>query len=155
MPTLPYKAPTITGQDSSGESLKPDTFPGKWIVLFFYPKDMTSGCTVEAKDFQANLDQFSKLGAVVIGVSKDSCASHGKFEKKEGLQFLLLSDEKGDLCERFGVWTEKSMYGRKYMGIERSTFVINPQGQVVEEWRKVKVPGHVDQVLALLGKAAH
>jgi thioredoxin-dependent peroxiredoxin len=150
MTTLPYAAPVITGSDSSQESLKAGTFAGKWIVLYFYPKDMTSGCTVQAQDFQTHAEKFLKLGAIVIGVSKDNCASHGKFEQKEGLRFLLLSDEKGDLCERYGVWTEKSMYGRKYMGIERSTFIINPKNQVVKEWRKVKVPGHVAEVLETL-----
>jgi thioredoxin-dependent peroxiredoxin len=151
MPQVPYKAPSISGLDSAAVSLQPGAFDGRYVVLFFYPKAMTSGCTVEAQNFQEHLEAFHALDAVIIAVSKDPCAAIGKFEAKEGLKYLLLSDEKGDLCERFGVWTEKSMYGRKYMGIERSTFLIDPKGNVVKEWRKVKVPGHAAEVLASLG----
>lgn len=119
---------------------------GKPFVLYFYPKDDTSGCTAEACGFRDVLPDFSKLGAAVIGVSKDSLASHEKFAKKFDLNFPLASDEDGSVCAAFGVWVEKSMYGRKYMGIERSTFLVDAQGVVRGVWRKVKVPGHVEEV---------
>jgi peroxiredoxin Q/BCP len=121
---------------------------GKKVALYFYPKDDTSGCTAEAQGFQAALKQFDKLGVAVIGVSKDSVAKHEKFKKKYDLTFPLAADEDGDVCTRYGVWVEKSMYGRKYMGIERATFLIDGAGKIVRAWRKVKVPGHVDEVLA-------
>jgi peroxiredoxin Q/BCP len=120
---------------------------GKKIVLYFYPKDDTSGCTAEAQGFQAQLKAFEKLGAVVIGLSKDTVARHDKFKKKYGLTFPLASDEDGAVCERYGSWVEKSMYGRKYMGIERCTFLIDGGGKIARVWRKVKVPGHVAEVL--------
>jgi peroxiredoxin Q/BCP len=113
---------------------------------------MTPGCTLEARDFEALKDEFKRQDAVVIGVSKDSCESHRKFAQKEGLSFMLLSDEGGDLCERFGVWKEKSMYGKTFMGIERSTFLLNPKGNVVAHWPKVKVDGHASSVLSTLKK---
>jgi peroxiredoxin Q/BCP len=119
---------------------------GKPFVLYFYPKDDTSGCTAQACAFQEAMPNFGKLGVTVIGVSKDSIASHEKFAKKYNLTFPLISDEKGDLCEKFGVWKEKSMYGRAYMGIERSTFVIDGKGVIRAVWRKVSVPGHADEV---------
>lgn len=118
------------------------------MVLYFYPKDDTSGCTREANEFSARAADFSAAGAVVVGVSKDSVTSHDKFRAKHGLDLVLLSDEGSDVAERFGVWGEKSMYGRKYMGIDRSTFLIDATGTVAQVWRKVKVPGHVDAVLA-------
>jgi peroxiredoxin Q/BCP len=147
----PYEAPKISGL-VGGEAFHEKVLSGKWVVLYFYPKDMTSGCTVEARDFQSLNDDFARLGAVVVGVSKDSCRSHEKFSQKEGLSFLLLSDEGGDLCERYGVWKQKSMYGKTYMGIERSTFLLNPQHQVVAQWSKVKVDGHAQAVLMTLKK---
>lgn len=119
---------------------------GRPFVLYFYPKDDTSGCTAEACGFRDVLPDFSKLGVTVIGVSKDSLASHEKFAKKFDLNFPLASDEDGSVCEAFGVWVEKSMYGKKYMGIERSTFLIDAKGVVRGAWRKVKVPGHVEEV---------
>jgi peroxiredoxin Q/BCP len=119
---------------------------GKPYVLYFYPKDDTSGCTAEACAFQEALPALGKLGVTVIGVSKDSIASHEKFAKKYNLKFPLASDEDGKLCEAFGVWVEKSMYGRKYMGIERSTFVVDAKGVIRAAWRKVSVLGHVSEV---------
>ena len=120
---------------------------GRPVVLYFYPKDDTSGCTKEAIAFTENLPEFEKLGAVIVGVSKDSVAKHEKFKAKHGLGVTLASDEEGDVCERYGVWAEKSMYGKTYMGIERSTFLIDRDGRIVKAWRKVKVPGHADAVL--------
>ncbi|NBO38286.1 peroxiredoxin [bacterium] len=145
----PYLAPKISGH-VNGEVFDVRSVKGKWAVLYFYPKDMTPGCTIEARDFQTLSNEFKQQDAVVIGVSKDSCQSHDKFAQKEGLSFMLLSDEKSDLCERFGVWKEKSMYGKKFMGIERSTFIVDPSGRVVAQWPKVKVDGHAKQVLATL-----
>ena len=121
---------------------------GKAMVLYFYPKDDTSGCTAEAQGFTAAADDFAKAGAVVVGVSKDSAASHGKFRAKYGLSVLLGSAKDDDVVERYGAWVEKSMYGRKYMGIDRSTFLIDKEGILRRIWRKVKVPGHAAEVLA-------
>jgi peroxiredoxin Q/BCP len=120
---------------------------GKAVVLYFYPKDDTSGCTAEAQAFTAAADAFAAAGTVVVGVSKDSAASHGKFRAKYGLAPLLASDKDGEVVERYGAWVEKSMYGRKYMGIERCTFLIDARGVIRQVWRKVKVPGHAAQVL--------
>ena len=121
---------------------------GKSVVLYFYPKDDTSGCTNEAKGFTEAADDFAAAGVVVVGVSKDSVASHARFRAKYGLTPRLGSDTAGDVIERYGVWVEKSMYGRKYMGIERATFLIDAAGVVRRVWRKVKVPGHAAEVLA-------
>jgi thioredoxin-dependent peroxiredoxin len=120
--------------------------PGK-VVVYFYPKDDTSGCTLEAQEFTARLSDFEDAGATVIGISKDSAKSHDKFCKKYGLSIVLASDEHGTTCEDYGVWAEKSMYGKTYMGIERSTFLIDGAGLVVQAWRKVSVKGHVEAVL--------
>lgn len=119
-------------------------------VLFFYPRDNTPGCTTEAKDFTAALPKFKKLGARVIGVSQDSLASHEKFVARQGLKIDLVSDQEGELCNKFGVIQEKSLYGRKFMGIVRSTFVLDEKGKVLKEWPKVKVAGHVEEVLEFL-----
>lgn len=124
---------------------------GKAVVLYFYPKDDTSGCTAEAQGFTAAADDFAKSGAIVVGVSKDSVASHQKFKAKYGLTPLFGSAKDDDIVERYGAWVEKSMYGRKYMGIDRSTFLIDGKGAIRRIWRKVKVPGHVAEVL----KATH
>jgi peroxiredoxin Q/BCP len=121
---------------------------GKAVVVYFYPKDDTSGCTAEAQGFTAAAADFAKAGAVVVGVSKDSAASHGKFRAKYELAVTLGSAKDDDMVERYGAWVEKSMYGRKYMGIDRSTFVIDKTGAIRRVWRKVKVPGHVAEVLA-------
>ena len=122
-------------------------FAGKSVVLYFYPKDDTSGCTKEALDFTASASAFKKLGASVIGVSKDSVAAHDKFKKKHKLNVILASDPEGKTIESYGSWVEKSMYGRKYMGIDRSTFLIDSKGKIARIWRKVRVPGHVGDVL--------
>ncbi len=120
---------------------------GKTVVLYFYPKDDTSGCTKEAIAFTELADAFDAEGAVVLGVSKDTVKKHDKFRDKYELKVTLLSDDESDVCESYGVWAEKSMYGKTYMGIERSTFLIDGSGTVREIWRKVKVPGHADAVL--------
>ena len=120
---------------------------GKTVVLYFYPKDDTSGCTAEAQGFTAAADDFSKAGAVVVGVSKDSAASHAKFRAKYDLNVLLGSAKDDDMVERYGAWVEKTLYGRKYMGIDRSTYLIDKTGVIRRVWRKVKVPGHVAEVL--------
>ena len=121
---------------------------GKQVILYFYPKDDTPGCTREALDFTEKSDDFAAADAVVVGVSRDSLVSHDKFAAKQRLKLILASDEDGEVCSRYGVWVEKNMYGRKYMGIERSTFLIDQNGRIKRLWRKVKVPGHVDEVLA-------
>jgi peroxiredoxin Q/BCP len=137
-----FDLPTEAGRVSLG-ALK-----GKTVVLYFYPKDDTTGCTAEAQGFSAAAGDFAKAGAVVVGVSKDSAASHGKFKGKYGLDVVLGSAKDDDVVERYGAWVEKSMYGRKYMGIDRSTFLIDKGGVIRRAWRKVKVPGHVAEVLA-------
>ncbi|PZX16021.1 peroxiredoxin Q/BCP [Palleronia aestuarii] len=117
------------------------------VILYFYPRDDTSGCTAEALDFTARAAEFEAAGATILGISKDSVAQHDKFRDKHGLGIALLSDAAGDVCERYGVWVEKKMYGKTHMGIERSTFLVDGSGRVEREWRKVKVPGHVEEVL--------
>lgn len=134
------------------DQIKLTDFRGQWVVLYFYPKDMTSGCTSEAKDFQAHLEDFSRMGAVVFGVSKDGLDSHKKFAAKYSLTFPLLSDSQGEVSETYGVFKEKKMYGRTYMGIERTTVLIDPEGNVAKMYPKVKVTGHVEQVLKDLQK---
>ena len=141
------KAPDFTAPTDGGKKLKLSDLRGKPVVLYFYPKDDTSGCTAEACGFRDALPDFSKVKAQVIGVSKDSVERHDKFKKKYGLTFPLVSDEDGKICERYGTWIEKSLYGRKYMGIERATFLIDGTGTVAKVWHKVKVPGHVAAVL--------
>lgn len=141
------KATAFSLPTDGGGTLKMKDLAGKKVVLYFYPKDSTPGCTTEAEGFRDAIGAFEKAGAVVVGVSKDSVARHDKFVAKLGLPFKLVSDADGDLCERYGVWKEKSLYGRKFMGIERSTFVIDGKGVVRNAWRKVKVKGHVDEVL--------
>ncbi|MEM7300282.1 MAG: thioredoxin-dependent thiol peroxidase [Pseudomonadota bacterium] len=123
------------------------SYAGKTLVLFFYPKDDTPGCTTEATEFSAKQEEFRALGAVIVGVSPDPVKKHDKFKAKHGLTVTLASDEDHQLLNEFGVWVEKSMYGKKYMGVERSTFVIDASGKVEKVWRKVKVKGHVDAVL--------
>ena len=124
-------------------------FKGQKVILYFYPKDNTSGCTQEACDFRDNINRLTSF-ATVIGVSPDSIKSHLKFKEKQSLNFILLSDPEHKLAEAFNVWVEKSMYGRKYMGIERSTFVLDENLNIIKEWRKVKVKGHVDEVIEYL-----
>jgi peroxiredoxin Q/BCP len=141
------KAPDFTLPTDGAGNVTLSKLNGKKVVLYFYPKDDTSGCTAEACGFRDSLPDYGGTGAVVIGISKDSVASHDKFKKKHGLPFTLASDASGDVCEKYGVWVEKSMYGRKYMGIERATFLIDGAGIVRGVWHKVRVPGHVDEVL--------
>jgi peroxiredoxin Q/BCP len=141
------KAPDFTLPTDGNGSVTLSQLKGKKVVLYFYPKDDTSGCTAEACGFRDSFPDYSGAGAVVIGISKDSVASHDKFKKKHGLPFILASDAGSDVCEKYGTWVEKSMYGRKYMGIERCTFLLDEKGMVRGVWHKVKVPGHVAQVL--------
>jgi thioredoxin-dependent peroxiredoxin len=140
-------APDFTLPGDGGSTISLAGLRGRKVVLYFYPKDDTSGCTLEAKNFNDSKAAFAKAGAEIIGVSADSVASHDKFKKKYGLEFALASDESKAMLEAYGVWVEKSMYGKKYMGIERSTFLIGADGKIASVWSKVKVPGHVDEVL--------
>jgi thioredoxin-dependent peroxiredoxin len=144
------KAPDFTAKDDQGHDISLKDFRGKKVVLYFYPKDNTSGCTKEACDFRDNLARIKRNDAVVLGVSPDSERSHGKFKSKFDLTFPLLADEDKKLVNAYGVWKEKSMYGRKYMGVERTTFVIDEKGKIVKIFPKVKVVGHVDEVLEAL-----
>ncbi|MFA6024452.1 MAG: thioredoxin-dependent thiol peroxidase [Candidatus Gracilibacteria bacterium] len=132
---------------SSGKEVALTDYKGKKIVLYFYPKDDTPGCTAEACDFRDNLKNYEDLNAVIIGVSKDPLKSHDKFIEKYKLPFELLSDEEGKLLEAFGVWKEKSMYGKTFLGVERSSFLIDEEGKIVKEWRKVSVSNHVAEIL--------
>jgi peroxiredoxin Q/BCP len=141
-------APAFTMPTDGGGSVSLKDLAGKKVVLYFYPKDDTSGCTAQACGFRDMLPDFGGLDATIIGVSKDSVASHDKFKKKYDLPFILGSDEASGVCEAYGVWVEKSMYGKKYMGIERTTFLIDGKGKIAQVWRKVKVPGHVEAVAA-------
>lgn len=125
---------------------------GKWVVLYFYPKDNTSGCTLEAIDFTKSIETFGKLNALVIGISPDSPKSHCHFRDEHNLKVKLLSDEKHEVLKKYGVWVKKKMYGKEYDGVERSTFLIDPDGKIVDVWRKVKVPGHIESVLQRLKK---
>ncbi|MDF1750615.1 MAG: thioredoxin-dependent thiol peroxidase [Alphaproteobacteria bacterium] len=143
-------APDFTLPTDGGSSVSLSALKGKPVVLYFYPKDDTPGCTKEACGFRDAQADFSGIGATVIGVSKDSVAKHDKFKAKYELNFPLAADEEGTVCEAYGTWVEKSMYGRKYMGIDRATFLIDADGKVAKIWRKVKVPGHVEAVQAAL-----
>lgn len=143
------RAPAFTLETDSGEKVSLKDFKGKTVVLYFYPKDMTPGCTQEACDFRDSSVRLKKAGAVVLGVSKDSVAMHQKFKAKYSLPFDLLADPDGKACEAYGVWQMKSLYGRKFMGIVRATFVIGRDGKVKKVFPKVKVKGHVDEVLAV------
>ncbi|WP_341365807.1 thioredoxin-dependent thiol peroxidase [Yoonia sp. BS5-3] len=140
-------APDIALPRDGGDIVKLSDFAGKNVVLYFYPKDDTPGCTKEAIGFTENQDAFAALDTVVLGVSKDSVKKHDKFVAKHELKIALLSDEEGDVCERYGTWVEKKMYGKTYMGIERATYLIGADGKIAQVWRKVRVPGHVDAVL--------
>jgi peroxiredoxin Q/BCP len=141
------KAPDFTLIGDDGEKVRLAAHAGKAVVLYFYPKDDTSGCTLEAQQFTAARKDFEKAGAIVIGISPDTEASHCKFKEKYGLGITLAADPERKAIEAYGVWKEKSMYGRKYMGVERSTFLIAPDRKVARVWRKVKVPGHAAEVL--------
>jgi thioredoxin-dependent peroxiredoxin len=142
------KAPDFTLPADGGGTVSLKALKGKPVVLYFYPKDDTSGCTAEACAFRDALPDFSRVKAEIVGISRDSVASHDEFKKKKfKLPFPLASDEDGTVCQAYGVWVEKIMYGRKYMGIERSTFLIDAKGAVRKVWRKGKVPGHAEEVL--------
>ncbi len=141
-------APDFNLPCDGGSKLCLSDLKGKLVVLYFYPKDDTSGCTTEAVDFTRLKTQFDEIGAVVIGMSPDNINKHNKFKTKHELDVILVSDEEKTTLEKYGVWVEKSMYGRKYMGVERSTFLIDSTGKIAEEWRKVSVSGHAEKVLA-------
>lgn len=141
------KAPDFDLPAAGGKNIRLSAAGKNGVVLYFYPKDDTSGCTVEAVDFTAALPEFGKLGITVIGMSPDSVKKHDKFREKHSLGVELVSDEDKSVLEAWGVWAEKSMYGRKYMGVERSTFLIGKDGRIAKAWRKVSVPGHVQEVL--------
>ena len=143
-------APDFTLPVDDGSTVHLAELKGRPVVLYFYPKDDTSGCTAEAKDFTALADRFKAAGADVIGVSPDSVTSHQKFAKKYDLRVCLATDADKAVATAYGVWVEKSMYGRKYMGVERATFLIDDTGRIAKSWRKVKVPGHAGEVLAAL-----
>lgn len=144
------KAPAFTLTDQNGDKHKLSDYKGKNVVLYFYPKDDTSGCTKQACQFRDGLPRFEKLDAVILGVSPDDEKSHTKFIGKHDLNFTLLADTEKKVCEKYGVWQEKSMYGRKYMGVARTTYLIDGAGKVVARWDKVKVPGHDEAVLKAL-----
>lgn len=144
------KAPSFLALVDENKELSLDNFQGSYLVIYFYPKDKTSGCTIESQDFRDYKNKFSKKNCKIIGVSRDSIKSHKSFTEKESLNFPLLSDPDETMCNAYGVMKEKSMYGRKYMGIERSTFLISPDGSLIKEWRGVKVPGHVEEVYDFL-----
>ncbi len=148
MITQGQTAPDFTLPRDGGASVTLSALRPAKVVLYFYPKDDTPGCTLEAQDFTARLADFTAAGATVIGVSKDSVKAHDKFCKKHGLGIVLVSDEAGHTCEDYGVWLEKSMYGKTYMGVERTTVLIDGTGQVARVWNKVSVKGHADEVLA-------
>ena len=143
-------APDFSLPRDGGETVSLSDYAGKHVVLYFYPKDDTSGCTREAIGFSEAKEAFAAENTVLVGLSKDTVAKHDKFVAKRDLGIPLLSDEHGDTCERYGVWGEKQMYGRTYFGIERTTFLIDPEGRIAKIWRKVKVPGHVGAVLDAL-----
>lgn len=140
--------PKFTLPSDQQEEIIIDKFLGRNVVIYFYPKDNTSGCTLEAQDFTSNLKEFKKLNTVIIGISKDELKRHEKFRAKYDLEHILLSDVEVKVCELFNCWVEKSMYGRKYMGIERKTFLIDKKGVIQKIWPKVKVKGHVEEVLS-------
>ena len=147
MPDAGDKAPDFELESGSGEIIRLAALKGKPVIVYFYPKDDTSGCTKQAIAFTEKSSEFLQLGVHIIGVSPDSVASHVKFKAKHKLNIQLAADTQKTACESYGVWKEKSMYGRKYMGVERSTFLIDASGKIAHVWRKVRVPGHVDEVL--------
>ena len=146
-PDVGETAPAFTLPRDGGGEVSLSDFSGNKVVLYFYPKDDTPGCTKEAIGFTDMVDEFAAAGVIVLGVSKDSVKKHDKFVAKHDLKIALLSDEHGDVCERYGTWVEKSMYGKSYMGIERATYLIDGNGKIAQVWRNVKVPGHVEAVL--------
>lgn len=145
--TIGTPAPDFTLPRDGGDDVTLSALRGQSVVLYFYPRDDTSGCTKEAIAFTEQFDLFHAAGAVILGVSKDTVAKHDKFRDKHGLKIALLSDAESDVCERYGVWIEKKMYGKTFMGIERATFLIDADGNIAQIWRKVKVAGHSEAVL--------
>jgi peroxiredoxin Q/BCP len=143
--------PQVTVEDDSGETVATKDLLGKTLVVYFYPKDDTPGCTSEANQFTASYEQFRKKGADIVGVSRDSVASHRTFKEKYGIPYHLLADVDSTVCDAFGVIVEKNMYGKTSVGIQRSTFLIDPKGTIVRVWPKVSVEGHADDVLAAIG----
>ena len=150
--TPQIKAPDFTMPIDSNAVVSLGDYKGQPLILYFYPKDDTPGCTKQACSFNTHLSDFEKIGCAVIGVSKDTVAKHEKFKTKHNLSFPLASDAETDVCERYGVWVEKSMYGKSYMGIERTTFLIDENGIIQHVWNKVKVDGHIDEVLSAVQK---
>jgi peroxiredoxin Q/BCP len=146
--TIGDKAPDFTLPTDGNGSVALKAQRGKKVVVYFYPKDDTTGCTKEACGFRDAMPDFSKIAATIIGISRDSVRAHDKFKQKYALPFILASDESGEVCEKYGVWVKKSMYGRKYMGIERTTVLIDEKGVIRGLWPKVKIDGHIGEVLA-------
>ncbi|WP_035668705.1 thioredoxin-dependent thiol peroxidase [Halalkalibacter akibai] len=142
------EAPQFSLPANNGQTVSLDSYKGKNVILYFYPKDMTPGCTTQACDFRDKTEDFSELNTVILGVSPDPVARHEKFIEKYNLPFLLLADEDHQVAEAYGVWTLKKNFGKEYMGIERSTFIIDKDGVLVKEWRKVKVKDHVEEALS-------
>ena len=147
------QAPLFTLPNESGDAISLEDYRGKYVVLYFYPKDNTPGCTTEALDFTAALEDFEKEDAVILGVSPDSVESHAKFAEKKEIPFHLLADVEKEVANLYHVWALKKNFGREYMGIERSTFLIDPEGTIIEEWRRIRVKGHVEKVLNALKEA--
>ena len=141
------KVPNFSLPDQNGQVHNINDYKGRWVIVYFYPKDLTPGCTTEACNFQDALPDFTSIDAVIFGISKDSVDKHKKFADKYNLHFNLLSDENSNVCEQFGVWQKKSMYGKEYMGIVRSTFIVNPDGKIVKVYPKVKVKEHHTEIL--------
>ncbi|NJL09787.1 MAG: thioredoxin-dependent thiol peroxidase [Calothrix sp. SM1_7_51] len=150
IPQVGQKAPSFSARDQTGNLVSLDDFQSHWLVLYFYPKDNTPGCTTEAKDFTDCEQEFKALGAKILGISPDSEQSHCKFIDKHNLSLQLLSDPEHKLCETFGIWQLKKFMGKEYMGVVRSTFLINPDGNIAYTWSNVKVKGHASAVLAKL-----
>lgn len=149
-----HKAPAISLKDQADQPHKLADYAGRWVVLYFYPKDSTPGCTKQACGFRDAAKELKHAGAVVLGVSPDDEKSHARFAQKQSLNFPLLADVDQAVCEKYGVWQEKSMYGKKYLGVVRTTYLIDPRGKVAERWDKVKVAGHVEAVLESLAEHA-
>lgn len=148
-------APDFELTADNGQTVKLSDFRGKYVVLYFYPKDMTPGCTTEACDFRDNHESFQELDAVILGVSPDPQTRHQKFKEKHGLPFLLLADEDHKVAEQYGVWKLKKNFGKEYMGIERSTFIVDKEGKLMKEWRNVKVKGHAEDALRYIKSMAN
>ncbi|HEY8190610.1 MAG TPA: thioredoxin-dependent thiol peroxidase [Micavibrio sp.] len=149
-----HKAPDFKVAADNGKTVALGDYAGEKLILYFYPKDDTPGCTMQACGFRDHLPAFGKLKTAVLGISKDPLIKHERFRGKYDLNFPLGSDEDGKMCEAYGVWIEKSMYGKKYMGIDRSTFLIDEKGEIVKIWRKVKIPGHIEELMKTIRSAS-